>query len=363
MTRPRLVVIGPVPPPRHGVTISTALVLANPVLRETFDVVHLDTSDRRGLENIGGWDIGNVRVGVAAALRLIPLLRRRGGLVYLPISQSVGGFLRDSLFVLAASLRGWRVAAHLRGSELHELYATAAAPFRFWMRFTLARVDSLAVMGESVRGAVDGLVPPDRIAVVPNGTPDPSPNGLPREPATVLFLSNLLRRKGVRESVEAALLVVERHPAARFVFAGGWEDEAFESQLRQLAQPAGDRIRFVGSVDDAEKQRLLLSSTVLLFPPLLPEGHPRVVIEALAAGLPLITTDRGTIAETVGAEGAAFVLPEAAPNELADRVLRVLDDDALRARMAESARTRFLGQYTQDAADRRLADWLTDVGR
>ncbi len=361
MRRTRLVVVGPVPPPRHGVTISTAFVLANPFLRERFEVVHLDTSDRRGLENIGGWDLRNVRVGLAAVARLVPMLRPREGVVYLPISQGVGGFLRDSFFVLAASLRGWRVAAHLRGSELHHLYASASPAFRSWMRLTLARVDSLAVMGESVRDTVDGLVPAERIAVVPNGTPDPSPNGEARDPHTVLFLSNLLRRKGARETVDAALLVVDRHPSARFVFAGGWEDDAFERELRRRAEPAGDRIRFLGSVDEDDKWGLLLSSAMLVFPPLLPEGHPRVVIEGLAAGLPLITTDRGTIAETVGPDDAAFVLGEPTAEELADRVLRLLADDGLRERMGAAARARFLSHYTQEAADRRLADWLLDV--
>lgn len=362
MTRTRLVVVGPVPPPRHGVTISTALVLANPLLHERFEVVHLDTSDPRGLENIGGWDLRNIRLGLAAGARLLPLLRSPKGVVYLPISQGVGGFLRDSLFVFAASLRGWRVAAHLRGSELHELYASSKPLFRSWMRLTLSGIDSLAVMGESVRDTVSGLLPPGRVAVVPNGTPDPSPNGLPRDPSTVLFLSNLLRRKGVREAVEAALIVVACHPAAQFVFAGAWEDEELERELRGLAAPASDRIHFLGSVDEGEKQRLLFSSAMLLFPPLLPEGHPRVVVEGLAAGLPLITTDRGTIAETVGPDGAAFVLEQPTPEELANRVLRLLDDDALRVRMGETARTRFLSQYTQEAADRRLADWLLEVG-
>ena len=88
---------------------------------------------------------------------------------------------------------------------------------------------------------------------------------------------------------------------------------------------------------------------------------PFVADEALAAGLPLITTNRGTIAETVGSEEAAFVLDEPTPEELADRMLQLLADDELRERMGQAARARFLHQYTQEAADRRLADWLVGV--
>ena len=99
MSRPRLIVVGPLPPPTHGVTISTSLVLANPFLRERFVLVHLDTSDRRTHENIGHWEFTNIRLGLTNLVQLAGLLRGERGIVYLPISQNVAAFLRDSLFV------------------------------------------------------------------------------------------------------------------------------------------------------------------------------------------------------------------------------------------------------------------------
>ena len=74
---------------------------------------------------------------------------------------------------------------------------------------------------------------------------------------------------------------------------------------------------------------------MLLFPPVEPEGHPRVVLEALAAGLPVITTDRGAIAETVVEGESGFVLDHPVPDELAARVLRLLRDPELRDRMSK----------------------------
>lgn len=362
MARSRLIVIGPVPPPTHGVAISTSLVLANARLRERFEVVHLDTTDRRSRENIGRWDVTNVRLGLTNLGRLLRLLTGPAGIVYLPISQNVPAFLRDSLFISAAKLRGWKVAAHLRGSELRDVYANAPPPFRLWLSLNVRRIDSVAVMGESVRCAVDGLVDPRKIAVVPNGAPDLTFNGQRRGTSAVLFLSNLLRRKGVRESVEAALLVVARHPRARFLFAGSWEDESLERELRTRAALAGDRIRFLGPVGTEEKHRLLLTSAVLLFPPVRPEGHPRVVVEALAAGLPVVTTDRGTIAETVGRDGSCAVLiDDPVPEELALRVLDLLRDSEKRERMGDAARSRYLSEFTQERADARLVEWLTQV--
>jgi glycosyltransferase involved in cell wall biosynthesis len=360
VSKPRLIIIGPLPPPHHGVTISTSLVLANARLDELFDVTHLDTSDRRSRENIGTWDVQNVALGLRNVAELARSLRGTAGLVYLPISQGIG-FLRDSLFIYLARARGWEVAVHLRGSEFGDFYRAGNPLMRLWIRRAMHHVSSVGVMGESLRGVFGDLVPDDRIAVVPNGTPDPGPNGTVRDSATVLFLSHLRRRKGVAESVDAALNVLAQKPDVRFLFVGEWEDPDLERELRRRAASAGDAIRFLPAVIGEDKRNLLSSCSVFLFPPVEPEGHPRALLEAIAAGLPVVTTARGAIAETVVNGESGFVLDDPNPTELAQYLLRLLRDGELRRRMSEAARARYLERFTQEEADLRLAEWLQDV--
>lgn len=361
MTRGQLIVVGPMPPPYHGVTISTSLVLANPGLRERFELVHVDTSDHRARGNIGRWELTNAALALLALLALARRLRGRPGVVYLPLSQSTPGLLRDSLFVLLASLRGWKVAVHLRGGDFQQFYRRSNPAIRWLIRATLARVDAAAVLGDSLRGVFDGLVPPEKIAVVANGTPAPAATAEAHDPHHVLFLSNLRRRKGVVQAVDTALLVLRQQPRARFTFVGAWEDGELERELRQKARSANGRIVFHQPASGSEKERLLASAAVLLFPPVEPEGHPRVVLEALAAAVPVVATDRGAIQETVVDGESGFVLADADPAALADRVLRLLEDSAFRERQSRAARDRYLSRFTQERADRRLADWLSDV--
>src|SRR5207237_102872 len=179
--KPTLAVVGPLPPPYHGVTISTSLVLENARLREFFDVQHVDTSDARSGENIGRWDWTNVVIATRALIRLSRVTRGEKGLVYLPLSQSTAGFIRDSLLVQIATRRGWKVAAHLRGSEFRSFYEASPWFFRRWMGATLRRITSIAVMGQSLRSIFEGIVPSGRTVVVPNGTPDPAVDGAVRD--------------------------------------------------------------------------------------------------------------------------------------------------------------------------------------
>jgi glycosyltransferase involved in cell wall biosynthesis len=358
----RLIVVGPLPPPYHGVTVSTSLVLANALLHRRFDVAHVDTSDHRSGRTIARWDLTNVVLALRAVSRLVRMLRGSTGVVYLPLSQSTPGFLRDSLLVRIASLGRWKIAGHLRGGEFHSYYQRSSPMVRRLIRGTLGRIDSIAVMGERLRGEFDGLVPDDRIAVVPNGTPEfEARERVVRDPGRVLFLSNLRRRKGVMEAVDAAVLVAAARPSVRFTFAGDWESPELEVTLRRRAEATNGNIEFIGPVEGAAKDELLASASVLLFPPVEPEGHPRVVLEAMAAGLPVVTTDRGAIRESVIDGVSGYVLAEPAPDRLAACLLQLLEDESLRERQSREARQHYLSNFTQDIADRSLCEWLDSV--
>jgi glycosyltransferase involved in cell wall biosynthesis len=225
----------------------------------------------------------------------------------------------------------------------------------------LRRVESAAVMGESLRWVFDGLVPPERIVVVPNGTPPLQCEHVDPDPDHVVFLGNLRRRKGVAEAVEAALLVRKRRPATRFTFAGSWESDELEQTLRGRVSSQDGTIVFRSSVEGREKDALLASASVLLFPPVEPEGHPRVVLEAMAAGVPVVTTNRGAISETVENGVCGFVLDDALPAELAESLLVLLEDDSLRRSFGLTARRTWQERFTQGHADEALAQWLSRV--
>jgi glycosyltransferase involved in cell wall biosynthesis len=359
----RLIIVGPVPPPIHGVAVSTMLALENRLLHDSFEIEHLDTTDRRPVSNMGKWDVGNVALGLGALGRLGWKLRHGRGLLHLPLSENRGGFIRDSLFIHLAALRGWKVAVHIRNSLFRRFYDAQPRLFKFWIRLTFRRMTGLAVLGESLRALFVGLFPTEEIAVVPNGTPAFDADGVKPDPNQVLYLSNLQLKKGVDRAVETALLVLGRRPQTRFVFAGEWESLEVQRELRTAAARANGAIEFRAPVSGEAKNRLMASSWLLLFPVAWGEGHPRILLEALAAGLPCVTTDRATISDTVGNGEAGFVLDDPDPQALADCILLLLRNHELRARMSAAARRRHVERFTQARGDAALAGWLREVAK
>jgi glycosyltransferase involved in cell wall biosynthesis len=132
-------------------------------------------------------------------------------------------------------------------------------------------------------------------------------------------------------------------------------------ELKELAASADGRVTFTGLVTGSEKDRLLRESDFLLFPPREPEGHPRVVLEAIAAGMPVVTTAQGAIPETVEDGVSGFVHEKPDPDALAGSMTKILTDDRLRLTMSEAARDSFLARFTQEHADLALADWLSSL--
>ena len=107
--RERVLFLGPLPPPFMGPTVATDIILSSK-LAEEFDLEHVDTSDHRELTRLAALDFTNFRLAFQHYLRLLGRLFAGGvRLVYIPISQTTIGFLRDAVFIMLASTSMLRV--------------------------------------------------------------------------------------------------------------------------------------------------------------------------------------------------------------------------------------------------------------
>lgn len=185
-----------------------------------------------------------------------------------------------------------------------------------------------------------GIVPPAKASCVVNGSgvdlahfvSVPVPSGAPR----FLLIARLLGDKGVREYEKAARQVRAAHPEVRFALAG-WIDENPDAiEQRELDEwVAAGSIEFLGKLGDV---RPALADCTVYVLPSYREGTPRTVLEAIATGRPVITTDAPGCRETVihGANG--FLVPVKSVDALAQAMLRFVESPTLAARMGVDAR-------------------------
>jgi glycosyltransferase involved in cell wall biosynthesis len=164
------------------------------------------------------------------------------------------------------------------------------------------------------------------------------------------YLGRLLYWKGLHLGIEALALAREDRDDIRLtIVATGPE----EQRLRSLAARLGvaDAVRFTGDVSRHTALQLLTEQDCLLLPSFQDSGGPFVVLEAMAAGMPVICLRVGGPASSVTAETGVLIEP-CSPSQvvrhLADAMLALAADPGLRQRMGEAARRRFQDHYLWD---------------
>jgi glycosyltransferase involved in cell wall biosynthesis len=163
-----------------------------------------------------------------------------------------------------------------------------------------------------------------------------SPAPFPPAPITFLMIGRLIRDKGVWEYVDAARLVRRTHPEVRFQLLGPLDSNPSAIPGRQLDAWRDEGIvEYLGTVTDV---RPSLGRSHVLVLPSYGEGMPRSVLEAMAMGRPVLTTDVPGCRETVEGERNGYLIPPRDALALADGMVRMLAEPERLEQMGRESR-------------------------
>lgn len=363
--RPRLLVVGPLPPPLGGVQLVIDMQLRSNLAQE-FELHTVDTSKRQlrwAVENPTWKTPLYFARDFSRLVRSLVQLRPDVALVHAAPSLS---FLRDWMFMVAARLAGAKVICHYHGT-LHARFPSGETQSgRLIGRLLMSAAHRVIVLGPTYQREMNKAWGRDDVAWSPNmadiklfrsmPADTPAPWLAPGERA-VLFVGRLSAPKGIYDLFDAIPRVIERFPEARFVLVGVAESDAMEPVLRAEADRRGiaGRVVFMGSLDGRDKAAAYVTSQMLVLPSWT-EAFPLVVPEAMAAGLPVVVTAVGAIPDFVKDGKDGFLVTPRNPPELADRICRLLGDESLRRRMGERVRERAAREFAVEIGCERVAE-------
>ena len=209
-------------------------------------------------------------------------------------------------------------------------------------RFALAHNEVVFFQNpDDLRQFVDAGLASDRQAVLVNGSGvdlehfrvAPLPEGTP----TFLLTTRLLWEKGVGEYVEAARTLKAKYPTARFRLLGPLDPNPAAVSRAQLdAWSAEGVIEYLGSTNDVRPA--IADTSVFVLPSAYREGTPRSILEAMAMGRAIVTTDAPGCRETVRGDENGFLVPVSDSIALASAMERFLRDPGLVAPMGVRSR-------------------------
>ncbi len=201
-------------------------------------------------------------------------------------------------------------------------------------------------------------VPAGKAVMIPNGI-DPEPlelgfsvdeTALEEELAgkkTILFVGRLVAEKGVQVLLRAVPAVLQHHPDALFLIAGRGP---YEGELRALAAGlgVGDRVRFLGFIEETQKQRLMRQAHLITAPSLY-EPFGIIALEAMASGTPIVASSAGGLDEIVDHRQTGLKVPPGDHQALAAAIMEVLADETLARGMAARAAMAVREYYSWEA--------------
>jgi glycosyltransferase involved in cell wall biosynthesis len=237
-----------------------------------------------------------------------------------------------------------RYACKLGNALAHRITVNAAAVGRFVLAEEGCRPDKMVLIPNGVSE--------EALRVSGDGRQERRELGLPADGPVVGAISRLAWKKGVRYLLDAVPLLLESLPDARVVIVGdGPLRQDLEAQARSLG--IEERVTFLGSRRDVLS--VLPAFDVFALPSVI-EGMSNALLEAMAAGRPIVATDVGGNSEVVVDGETGLLVPAADPGQMAGAILKLLQAPEMAQEMGAAGRRRVTLQYRVEVMARRIEE-------
>ncbi len=337
----RIVMAGPLPPMIGGMT-TVIDDIAHSSLAQKTDLILFDTA-KKTPEGRSLFQAIAARFALWRSWRNL-MKPSRQTIAHIHTCSGLSYFL-DGAYALISRLSGVPVVLHVHGGRFDNFLDGLSPPARIFARFIARRADRVVVLSHEWKKKLAVRIPGARLSVIENGVsiPPPSPTGKKSAEIFILFLGNLGQQKGVWDLLACSKSLPS---GARLVLVGGEEDPGITENIREQLRREGlqDKVELTGPLTGKPKFDRLYRADIFALPSYA-EGVPISMLEAAAAGLPVIVTPVGGIPSVLTDEENALFVKPGDRDALLAALLRLIETPELRKRLGDAAKRHVLERY------------------
>ena len=362
----RLLIIGQLPPPHHGSNVMTEMFIKS-LKNLGCNITIVEKTFSKRIEDVRRLSILKIfKIPVVTSLLIYRLVRNKYDLCFYFLSIKPPSIFVDAFFLFFIRMFRIKYVLYLHAKGLIDLNEQIVRPLRSFVKKTISLSLGALVLGERLKMDVDKYIPSKRLFVLPNAIADIELENLKfdcncQEVVKIVFLSNLEPSKGPMEFLKMAKSLVEKRKDVKFILAGPKISEPFQKKIINYIRKEGlsDFIEMPGGIYGTEKEKFFHESDIFVFPTYYDlEAFPLVNLEAMRAGLPVVSSDEGSIPEMVIDGLNGYIVDPKNEEQLADRVLRLIEDSELRSNMGKAGRRIYEDSFTINAYEKRLEQGL-----
>lgn len=352
---PVVLVCGPHREAMSGVSTHVNLLLGSS-LAEEFELVHFEVgSEGRDEGRLGRW----LRLAASPFALFATILFRHVAVVHLNTSLNARAYWRDLAYLLVARLLRARVLYQVHGGALPREFSAGSRVASAFLRWTLGLPDLVVVLARVELEAYRRFVPRQAVVAVPNGIDCrpfvrvPTARSRGEQPLRLVYVGRLAREKGLYELLQGMRIARELGVDAHLVLGGdGPEYAGLARSARMLGLSA--RVTFAGPVFGEQKVKLLAGADVSVLPSY-SEGLPYSLLEAMAAGIPVLATPVGAIPDVVTPGIHGLLVRPRDGVAIAEALAALARDRERLSWMSRACRRRVLAAFSIERVARELA--------
>jgi glycosyltransferase involved in cell wall biosynthesis len=361
----RLLIIGQVPPPHHGSNVMAEMFIES-LENLGHDVTVVEKTFSRRIEDVRKLSVLKIfKIPIITSKLIYQLFKNKFDLCFYFLSIKPPSIFVDALFLFFIRMFHVKYALYLHGKGLVNLNTTIPIPLRSFVKKTIAFSLGAFVLGERLKMDVNHLIPNEHLFVLPNAVSDGKSkkkmNYNEKAPVKILYLSNLIPSKGAFEFLQMASKINQFDKNVIFFLAGPNKSDHFFSKIKKFIhdERLGDKVFLTGAVYGEKKEQLFMECDIFVFPTYYElETFGLVNLEAMRAGLPIVSSDEGSIPEVVIDGVNGFIVNPKDIDMLTDRVLKLILDSDLRTKMGRAGRELYEKQFTTDSYQNKLEKGL-----
>ncbi len=360
----RVLFIAPLPPPINGQSIAAQLLLQNLKNIVDVDIVNMSkTSHKDGMTSFSRI------IEVINFFKQIARYRHTADVIYLQISESVFGNIKDIIIYVLCRKKLNRVFIHLHGGSFGKQILEKNIILEKINAFFLKRINAVIVLGLTHRKIFEKYFQNDKIHVIPNfylpefliEQKNVSRKFNSNKKLKFLYLSNMIPKKGYSELFEAFLLLEESiKQKIELDFAGRFGSLKEESSFKERIS-SWDNVKYHGVVSGGEKVQLLADANVFILPTSYNEGQPISILEAYASGCVVIVTLLGGIPDIFNNNVNGLSLSNTTPEVIANAMLYCVENIKQIESMAVTNHSISLSSYSTSFHIKKLLDLLLNI--
>lgn len=267
----------------------------------------------------------------------------RADVVHLHMA-SKGSCLRKSILGFTCLIFRVPYVIHLHGGRFSIFYEKELGPIgRIFVSFIFRRAASIIALSKTWQEWLSTTIKLKRVFVVFNGVP--SYKNVPKDKSTptILFLGRLSANKGTSELITAMFDVMQKFPNTILELGGDGDIETYRQQAS-----GNPNIKFLGWVDDVGRHAALSRASIFCLPSW-NEGLPMSVLEAMSAGLPVVSTPVGGIPEAITDGVTGLLVQPGDVQGLAVALCKLLLDPEMANSMGKKAQACHSNQFSSEA--------------